>query len=102
MTGAVPTLTAADVANGNKFTTSNDVLLIIQNSGASTRTVTITSQPLTDFARTGDVTALSIAAGQIRCFRLTKNGWANSSNEIALSANHADIKFGILDLKKAA
>jgi hypothetical protein len=99
-TGAVVTMAAADVANGNKISdATRDMLVIARNSGASARTVTITSEPLSDFQRTGDVNAQSLAAGEIRIFRLTKNGWADeTTNEILLSANHAEVLFGVVDL----
>lgn len=99
-TGLVVTTTAADVTNGNKISNATkDMLVVAHNAGASSRTVTIVSEPLDDTGRTGDVTAASVAAGAIRLFRLTKQGWADSTtNEILLSANHADVKFGVVDL----
>lgn len=100
-TGAAVTMAAADVANKNTFVASNDQLVICHNSGASSRTVTIDSEPLAEYNREQDVAAQSIAAGVIRVFRLVKNGWADSAGKINLEANHADVKFGVLDLTKA-
>jgi hypothetical protein len=100
--GEVLNFAAADVANGNSIAAGQDLLLVVYNAGGSSRTISITSQPVPPYNRTGDVTALAIAAGEIRVFRLTKHGWADGDNLISLSANHADIKFAVLDLRANA
>ena len=91
-------MTAADVANGNQFVLDGSVLLLIQNSGASPFTVTLTSiaDPQN---RTGDVTAYSLAAGDISAFKLDQvAGWRQSDGNFYLSASNAGIKFGIIRL----
>lgn len=97
-TGTALTMAAADVPNGNKFTGGQDLLVVAHNTGGSTRTITITSvaDPVT--GRTGSVTAQNIAAGEIRIFRLANFGWANSAGEIIISANNAEVKFGVVVL----
>lgn len=97
-TGTILTMAAADVGNGNKLAGGGDILILAHNTGASTRTVTITSvaDPVT--GRTGSVTAQNILAGEYRIFRLSSFGWANSAGEIIIAANHAEVKFGVIDL----
>jgi hypothetical protein len=90
------TMTAADVANGNQFPFSNKDLLIIQNTGAGAHTVTITSIA-DDQGRLGSITAENINAGEIKVFGPMKSaGWQQTDGYIYLSANHAEVKFGII------
>jgi len=100
-TGLALTFTAADVANGNKTAGTNDLVIVAKNTGASPHTVTITSVALDDYSRTGDVAAQSLAASEIRIFRLTKNGWADSNGDFLYAADHAEIEFAAVDLKQA-
>lgn len=96
-TGTDITTTAADTTNGNHVAISTvPVLLIARNTGASTRTLTVTSQPLPGSGRTGDISAVNITAGTTKVVFLTKEGWANTSNQVAFSANHAEIVFGAI------
>lgn len=99
VTGQVVTMTAANVADKNQFVASGDDLLIIQNSGASAYTVTLSSVADPRTGRTGDVTALSIPAGQIRVFRLGALGWKQGDGYIYLEANNASILFGVVSLQ---
>ena len=97
--GIVPA--AADASNGNHVVTARtkELLVAVYNAGVSTRTITITSQPLTTFARTGDVNARNVAAGELRIFRLLYDGWANpSDSKILISGSHADLKIAVFDL----
>lgn len=94
------TVAAADVANGNHIVvpTAGELLLIARNSGASTRTITIPSQPDAGTGRTADITAQNITAGQTLIFRLAETGWKDSNNQILVSANHAEVLFGVINL----
>lgn len=97
-TGTAVTMAAADVGGGNDFPQDRDVLVIAWNSGASPYTVSITSQADPDYGRTGDVNAQSLAADEIRIFRLTGPGWADSNGNINLSASNAAVYFGVVVL----
>lgn len=96
-TGVALTQAAADVGNGNQFTSSGNDLLIVQNTGGSPYTVTISSVP-DALGRTGDVTTQSLAAGEIRVFWLPALGWQQADGKIYVSASNAAVKFGIVVL----
>ncbi len=98
LTGTALTMEVADVANGNDFAQDRDVLVIAHNTGGSAYTVTITSTADPKYGRTGDVNAQSLAAGEIRIFRLTGSGWADSNGKINLGASNAAVKFGVVVL----
>jgi len=101
--GKIAVMSAADAVNGNDVLATNDMLVVAQNTGGSAYTVTITSKPLAGFDRQGDVSAVSLAAGEIRLFRLTKNGWMDStSKKIAFSANNSAVKFSVVDLTQSS
>lgn len=97
-TGTALTMATADTSNNNHIVAAGDCILVAHNTGGQAYTVTITSvaDPVT--GRTGNVNAQSLAAGEIRIFRLTNNGWANSSGQIVVSANNAAVKFGVIQL----
>jgi hypothetical protein len=92
------TMTAADVANLNQFSASGNDLVIAQNSGASTYTVTITSAPDT-FGRSRDIATYGIAAGEFGVFGPFKLlGWVQADGKIYLQASNAAVKFGVVAL----
>lgn len=96
--GVALTMAAADVANGNKFTASGSDLIVIENTGASTYTFTITS--VADaFGRTGHITTENITAGQTKIVGpLPLAGWAQTDGTIHCSASNAAVKFGVVSL----
>jgi hypothetical protein len=96
-------MTAVDNANGNKFEASTDILLIVHNPTGGALTFNMTSQAISGggagTGRTGNVSQ-SIAAGEIRVFRLTKNGWEDSSGNVLIpSGVSASLKVGIVVLQ---
>lgn len=94
------TLTAADVANQNECTAAGKILLVAYNSGASSRTVTITSTPDNQFGRSGDVSK-SLAAGKYWFWTLVRNGWQyddSGTYKFRFGADHADVKFALIKL----
>jgi hypothetical protein len=99
-TGTAVTMTAAvaDAGDENDFDTGNDLLVIAHNTDAGAQTVTITSVADSKFGRTGDVLAQSLAASEIRMFRLTNAGWTDSSGKINIAASSANVNFGIVVL----
>jgi hypothetical protein len=91
-------MTAANVADKNEFALTGREVVIIHNTGASTRTYTITSVP-DPFGRTGDITAQNIAAGAIHTigpFGLL--GWQQTGGTLYLEASHAEVKIGVIAL----
>lgn len=91
------TMTAADVANGNHFSATNNDLLIAWNDSATPYTVTLTSQP-SDKNRLGTITNQAITADQILFFGpMLVDGW-QTGGVIEVSASNAAVKFGIINL----
>jgi hypothetical protein len=95
--GQVLTQTAIDVANGNAAEAGETTIILVRNTGASAHTFTITSQPDEFTGRTGDVSE-SIAAGELRAFRVPKNGWADGSGNIIFGGNHAELVASVMTL----
>jgi hypothetical protein len=90
--------TAADVSNGNSFPLTGREILLVQNSGASAYTFTITSAPDAE-GRSGDVTTYSVAAGVVSCYSFRgaqSGGWQQSDGTVHLAASNAAIKFAVL------
>ena len=90
------TMAAADTVNQNDFVASGNDIIVFHNTGASSRTITITSSN-DPFGRTGDIAAESIAAGAYKVFGPMKTqGWVQSDGKILVQANHAEVKIGII------
>jgi hypothetical protein len=96
--GVAVAMAAADSGAGNKFTASGKDLVIAYNSGASSHTVTITSVA-DQYGRLGTITAETIAAGAFRIYGpLPGAGWVQPDGTILISANHAEVLFGVIAL----
>lgn len=96
-TGLVITEVAADPSNSNDVVVTDGQIIVVRNAGASSRAFTMTSVADAITGRTGDV-SVSIAAGEMRVFRIAKNGWANSSTgKVTFNGAHADLKFSVLN-----
>jgi hypothetical protein len=96
--GVAVTMTAADTVNKEQFALTGREILIIHNTGASSRTYTITSVA-DPFGRLGDITAQTIAAGAIHTvgpFGLA--GWQQTGGYLYIEANNAEVKFGVIAL----
>jgi hypothetical protein len=93
-TGTELTMTAADVANGNHIVAAFNIILVAHNTGGSAYTVTITSAADANTGRTGDVSAQSLAADEIRYFWLTPDGWNDANGQYLVSANNAAVELG--------
>ncbi len=97
-TGAVLTMGAADVTNKNQFLAQGSDLVVAHNTGASAHTVTINSAN-DPYARKGDITAYSLAAGAYAVFGpFLPLGWQNSDGYVYLEADSAEVKFGVVAL----
>jgi hypothetical protein len=91
-------LVACDPGNGNSFAAiEGEYFLIAQNSGATPRSLTITSQPDPVFGRTGDVTG-NVAANSTRVYRLKNYGWADTNGDITFTGAHTDLLVGVLKI----
>jgi hypothetical protein len=92
------TMTAADVANKNDVVAAGKQLIFAHNTGASERTITITSSA-DQYGRTGDVTAYAIQAGEYAVFGpFELSGWVQTDNKMYFESNNAEVKFGVLNL----
>lgn len=98
--GADFTFTAAS-AGADTFVCTGREVILIYNSGAGSRTVTITSQ-VDEKNRTSDITTYSLSAGEYAVFGcgLTNSpGWKNTSTgAITITGSHAEVKVAILTL----
>ena len=98
-TGLVLTETAIDTGNGNETGSGSDILLLARNTHATNAyTFTITSQPDPVYGRSGNVNAVSLAAGELRLFRLTGPGWADANGKINFTAQNAAVKVSLVQL----
>lgn len=94
--GVAVTMTAADTTNFEQFAWSGRDILLIQNTGGSSYTYTITS--IADpFGRTGNITTQSIAAGAIHVLGpLSLEGWRQTDGMLYLEASNTAVKVGVI------
>jgi hypothetical protein len=88
---------ACDASNGNSFPITGREILIVENSGMSAYTVTISS--VADFlGRTNDITTYSVGAGDFAAFsfRGGVTGWKQSDGTVHLACSNASILFAVL------
>lgn len=93
------TMTAGDASNLNQFVATGNDLVIVRNSGAGARTLTITSAADAQ-GRTGDITTYSIGAGEYAVFGpfTTVQGFRQSGGYIYITPEHAEVLIGIVAL----
>lgn len=97
-TGTALTMTAVDNANGNKFLSSTDQIVVVQNTSGGALTFQMTSQALPPSNRTGHISQ-SLAAGEIRVFRVVPDGWKDSNGYVLLPTGlNASLKVAIVNL----
>jgi len=95
--GVTITATAADTANQNRTLHTGKEIIIARNSGASTRTVTITSLADSQQGRTGNIAAENILAGVIKTFGpFALDGWKQTDGYIYFESNHAEVLFSVI------
>lgn len=88
------TTTAADATNKNQWSLKHGDLLVAYNSGASSRSVTVTSVAVN--GRTQDQ-SVSLAAGGIHLFGPFKaEGWLQPGGYVFCEAAHAEVLFGVI------
>lgn len=97
--GVAVTMTAADTSNKERFVLAGNEVIIVQNTGGSSHTYTVTSTADPQ-GRTGDISGVTIAAGAIHCIGpLGIPGWRQSvGGYVYLEANHAEVKWGVYRL----
>lgn len=92
-------MSTLDNVNGNSIVSEADLLLIVQNPTGGALSFTVTSQPVSGSGRSQNISQ-SIAAGEIRIFRLTKDGWENTDGLILLPTGlSASLKCGVVKLR---
>lgn len=98
--GADFTLTASS-AGADTFVCNGRDIVILQNSGASSRTITITATADAQ-GRSVDITSYSLAAGEFAVLGVGLTnlpGWKNTSTgAITITTSHAEVKVAILRL----
>lgn len=91
------TETAADATNLNQLVLTGREIVIARNSGASTRTVTVTSVASSIDNRSGDITTQNILAGALMMIGpLAPEGWKQTDGYLYLQASHAEVKFSVI------
>lgn len=94
------TQTVADVANGNSCVLTGREMILVDNTGASPYTFTVTSTA-DQIGRTGDIAAYSVPAGEKHLFGpFPLNGWKQSgaTPTLLFSASNASVKFTVISL----
>lgn len=94
--GVAPGNTAANATDFNMFDAGSNVVLLARNSGASARTVTITTPATVSGLAVADIGPVSIPAGEERIFGpFPANIWAQPSGadtgKVYVDANHAEV-----------
>lgn len=88
--------TAADVGNSNSCTLTGRELLLVNNTGGSPYTVTITSAA-DELGRTGDITTYSLAAGEFAVFGpFPMRGWRQTGGKLYFAGSNAAVKFAVI------
>jgi hypothetical protein len=92
------TMTAEDATNHSQFQWTGREALLIFNSGASTHTFTL--QGVTDpYNRAAPAVAQNVLAGAIHILLpLSAEAWRQSDGYIYIDGNHAELKFGVVDM----
>jgi len=96
--GAVLDWTAADTVLDNRFVNTGREILVVDNTGADTATVTVSSVA-DPYGRTGDTTKI-VAAGASAIFQMFPTaGWQQSDGYIYVSCTAVDgVYFAVIRL----
>jgi hypothetical protein len=90
------TLAACDAVNGNSFTSTGREILLVQNSGGSTYTFTVTSVADALNRLDTSLTSYSMAAGTYAAVQMKNlTGW-QSSGAISMTCSNAAVKFAVI------
>lgn len=97
--GKTLTWTAADVANQNAAVHTGRLIVLARNTGASARTVTVTSAAEAGLGRVGHITADSLAAAEVHAYGpFGTTGWQQADGRLYFEANHAEVEFAVLEI----
>jgi len=89
--------TAMDLANGNSFVATGQEILLFQNSGGSTYTVTVTSVADALGRLDTSLTTYSILAGAFAAVQMKSlAGWLQPGSLIYLACSNAAVKISVL------
>ena len=89
--------TAMDLANGNSFVATGQEILLIQNTGGSTYTVTVTSVADALGRLDTSLTTYSIAAGAFAAVQFKAlAGWLQPGSLVYLACSNALVKISVL------
>lgn len=90
------TFTAADTSNKNSFVSTGKEILMVQNSGGSDYTLTITSAP-DELGRVKDVDSYTLSTTEFACFGpIQQRGWKQADGKVYLEGSNAAIKFLVI------
>jgi hypothetical protein len=96
--GVLCTQTAADPTNLNRCVHTGRELILARNTGATARTVTITSVD-DPYGRQEHISAESIAAGALRMYGpFPVAGWRQTDGYLYFEASHAEVVFTVIRL----
>lgn len=97
LTDATPV--AADTSNGNRFLITGREILIIENTGGSTHTVTFQTIAVAGRQDPNHNTAINVAAGaQKVCGPFPLKEYKQTDGYLYVTANHAEVTFTVLKL----
>lgn len=89
------TWTACDATNFMEFTFTGRELVLVNNTGATARWVTLES--VAELGRTGDVTQYALQAGDFASYWAgNQKGWRQSGGKFYLKCEHAEVKLAII------
>jgi hypothetical protein len=93
------TMTAADVANMNQTVLNGPMLLIAQNTHASSPFTVTISSIVDSKLRTGDITTYTLQAADIVAYIINSmEGWLQTDGMLYYAGSDATIKFALLRL----
>lgn len=94
------TFAAGTITDGDTFVCTGREILLVNNTGASPYTVTVTSVE-DETNRTEDITTYSLAAGDFAAFGVgltNSKGWKSTAGTIRLTVSNASVKVAVLRL----
>lgn len=90
------TFTACDTVNGNSFVATGREILVVNNTGSSAYTFTVTSQPDALGRSDTSLTNYSVAASAITAIQMKYlTGWI-SGTSISLTCSNALLKYAVI------
>lgn len=90
---------AADVGNGNKFAITGREMLLVRNTGASTRTLTFQTVAVNGRQDPNHNTAINVTAGAVRLFGpFPLKEYQQTDGALYVSSNHAELLLTVIRL----